>query len=105
MNLAAVRYWPDWRRGKTLVSTDMDSTIFIPLLYPLEPAFDDLHDGGLIRVVRPDGEHIGVLQVTHRFGALVQFGPVSTTGPSTPPTGDPSFVGTGHAACRFTVSR
>lgn len=84
------------------MSKAMDSTILIPLLFPMEPPFEDLTDGSLIRVIRPDDEHIGVLQVTrqteaNRFGALVRFGPFSRTGHSTPPTSDQGFVGTGHS--------
>ncbi len=81
----------------------MDSTVLIPLLFAMEPGFDDLHDGSRICVVRPDGEHVGVLHVTRpsnppRFGAVVQFGPAGATGHSAPPTtGDGNFAATGHS--------
>lgn len=83
----------------------MDSTVLIPLLFPTEPGFADLPDGSLIRVVLPEGEHVGVLQVTRlpdppRFGALVRFGPSGVTGDSAPPdTGDGGFAATGHSGC------
>lgn len=83
----------------------MDSTVLIPLLFPAERRFEDWPDGSLIRVVRADGEHVGVLHVTRlpdppRFGAVVQFGPAGATGDSTPPEmGDRSFVTRGHSGC------
>ena len=84
-------------------SNPMDSTVLIPLLFALEPGFEDLHHGSLIRIVRPEGEHVGALHVSRpadppRFGAVVQFGPAGVTGDSAPPaTSDASFAATGHA--------
>lgn len=81
----------------------MDSTLLVPLLFPAEPGFADLHDGSLIRIARSDGEYIGTLHVTHqadgeRFGAIVQFGPTGATGgPAQPPVCDQCFAATGHA--------
>ncbi len=69
----------------------------------MEPAFDDLHDGSLIRVVRPDGEHVGVMHVARlpdppRFGVIVQFGPSAQTKHAPPPpTSDQGYVATGHS--------
>ena len=103
IDFAAARYWPLHRRGFKLPSSNMDSTLLIPLLFPTEPGFADLRDGSLIRVVRPDGEYLGTLHVTHqadgkRFGAIVQFGPSGVTGDSTPPPAcDQCFATTGHA--------
>lgn len=81
----------------------MDSTLLIPLLFPVESAFVDLRDGSLIRIARPDGEYIGTLHVTHQsdsgfLGAIVQFGPISATDGSTQlPACDQRFAATGHA--------
>lgn len=81
----------------------MDSTVLIPLLFPVEPSFQDLREGSLIRITCPDGEHVGVLHVTRlpgppRLGALIQFGPAAKTKDfPPPPTGEGGFVATGHA--------
>lgn len=81
----------------------MDSTLLIPLLFPTEPGFTDLHDGSLIRIARPDGEYVGTLHVTHqadgeRFGAIVQFGLTGATGGFAQiPACDQCFAATGHA--------
>ena len=103
MDLAPARYWPGRDSGLTLPSSNMDSTLLIPLLFPAEPGFADLRDGSLIRIARPDGKYIGTLHVTRqadsqRFGAIVQFCPTRATGDSTPPlTCDQRFTATGHA--------
>lgn len=82
----------------------MDSTVLIPLLFPMEQAFEDIGDGSCIRVLGPDGdEHVGVLHVTRlpeagRFGAIIQFGPADAVESSAPASrGDPGFTHTGHS--------
>lgn len=100
IDLAAARYWLGRRREYTLPSSNMDSTLLIPLLFPTEPLFADLLDGSLIRVVCPDGEYIGTLHVTRqvegqRFGAIVQFGVAGDL--VQPPACDGCFAATGHA--------
>lgn len=103
MDLAFARYWLGRRYGLILASSNMDSTLLIPLLFPTEPEFDDLRDGNLIRIARADGEYIGTLHVTHQadskcFGAIVRFGPTSLIDdPTQPPVCDQRFAATGHA--------
>ena len=69
----------------------------------MEPGFADLCDGGLLCIVRPDGEYLGSLHVTHldeeqRFGAIVHFGPTGAADDSVrPPVCDQRFAATGHA--------
>lgn len=81
----------------------MDSTVLIPLLFPMEQGFEDIHDGGLIRVSGLDRQYVGTLHVTRlaapaRFGVILQFGPSEVTGSPAPTScGDGGFTTTGHS--------
>ena len=79
----------------------MDSTVLIPLFFPMQSAFADLGDGESIRVWHEEAEHLGRLFVTHLetqglLGVSIQFGP-SLVEANFPCTTDGSFVTTGHA--------
>ena len=79
----------------------MDSTVLIPLLFPMQSGFKDFLEGKCIRVFRKDGEHLGTVLITHLkpqdlFGLTIQFGP-SLADTNFSPSTDGSFVTTGHA--------
>ena len=79
----------------------MDSTVLIPLLFPMQSEFEDFLEGKCIRVCHGDVVHLGTLFVTHQelaglFGLTIQFGPSLVDG-NFPPCTDGSFVTTGHA--------
>ena len=79
----------------------MDSTVLIPLLFPMQKEFEDFLEGKCICVFHQDVVHLGTLFVTHQeaknlFGLTIQFGP-SLADADFPSTTDGSFVTTGHA--------
>ena len=79
----------------------MDSTVLIPLLYPMQQEFEDFGEGNCIQVTRNDVVHLGTLLVTHLrpqdlFGLTIQFGP-SLVDANFPASTNGSFVTTGHA--------
>ena len=79
----------------------VDSTVLIPLLFPMQSEFEDLRNGGRVRVLHGDVVHMGTLFVTHvksaeLFGLSIQFGP-SLTKENFLSCTDGSFVTTGHA--------
>ena len=79
----------------------MDSTVLIPLLFPMQSEFADFREGKCIRVFRKDSVHLGTLLVSHQkteglFGMTIQFGP-SLADANFPAGTDGSFVTTGHA--------
>ena len=83
----------------------MDSTVLIPLLFPMEVAFADLCDGKSIQVLHEGTMHLGRLFVTHQepqdfIGVSIQFGPSLVEG-NFPSTTDGSFVTTGHAGLQI----
>ena len=68
-------------------------------LFPVEPSFEGLLDGSLIRVIRLGSEYVSVMHVTRLSDpVLVQFGPFLAMRDWLPPaTSDQEFVATGHS--------